>query len=143
MGYEFPADRHYEASDHLWLRLDSADRLVVGIDRLGLEALGELAYVSFQEPGTRLKRGESFGTLEAAKMTTDIVAPVSGTLVECNESALSDPLRVNRDPYGDGWLVAIEPTHWEEESRSLVSGDAITAWVLSAVKRYRAEGWIE
>jgi glycine cleavage system H protein len=144
-GFEFPQELHYEAGQHLWVRLEDGNRIivVVGVDRLGLEALGELAYVSLQPVGTRVERGRPLGTLEAAKMTTDVASPVSGTIVNRNELAVRDPLLVNRDPYGNGWLVGIEPTSWMSESVDLVSGDAVHEWAASEVKRYRAEKLID
>ena len=106
-GFEFPRELSYEASQHLWVQRDEANRIVVGIDRLGLESLGELAYVSLLPVGSQIERGAPLGTLEAAKMTTDVASPVSGRIVDRNEAALKDPLLVNRDPYGSGWLVRL------------------------------------
>ena len=142
-GFEFPDERYYETSQHLWVRPDTVGRIIVGIDRLGLEALGELAYVSLHAIGSRLARGDAFGTLEAAKMTTDVSAPVSGLIVERNESVVRDPLLVGRDPYDQGWLVVIEPTSWDSESAEFVSGPAIAHWAAAEVERYRTEGFID
>jgi glycine cleavage system H protein len=142
-GFEFPRELHYEARQHLWVRRGAEKSVVVGVDRLGLEALGELAYVSLQPVGTRVGRGEPLGTLEAAKMTTDVASPVSGTIVDRNELAVRDPLLVNREPYGNGWLVRIEPASWHSESVDLVSGAAVQEWAASEVKRYRAEKLID
>jgi len=142
--YDFPPDRWYDGASHMWARLDSATgRVVVGIDTLGLAALGDLAYISLQALGAMVKRGEGIGVFEAAKMTSDIVTPVSGTLVERNEQALHDPLLVNSDPYGRGWLAAIEPIGWEDESVALIAGDAVAAWAEAEIGRYRSEGWID
>jgi glycine cleavage system H protein len=142
-GFEFPRGRYYERSQHLWVQPGAENAVVVGVDSLGLEALGELAYVSLQGVGSRVERGEPLGTLEAAKMTTDVASPVSGRIMDRNEAVLKDPLLVNRDPYGKGWLVRIEPTSWESESSDLVSGRAIVDWAASEVKRYRAEKFID
>lgn len=144
-GFEFPRELYYEGRQHLWLSPEDGKRtvLVIGVDRLGLEALGELAYVSLQPVGTRVERGEALGTLEAAKMTTDVASPVSGTIVDRNELVVRDPLLVNRDPYGVGWLVRLEPASWKSESAALVSGPAIAEWAASEVKRYRAEKLID
>jgi len=142
-GFEFPDERYYESSQHLWVRPDAANRIIVGIDRLGLEALGELAYVSLHSVGSRLARGDAFGTLEAAKMTTDVSSPVSGLIVDRNEKVVRDPLLLSRDPYDKGWLVLIEPASWDSESAGFVSGPAIAHWAAAEVKRYRTEGFID
>lgn len=143
-GFEFPRQRHYDGANHFWARHDDeSSRTSIGIDRLGLQALGELAYIALPAVGSRIERGDAMGTLEAAKMTTELVAPLSGVVIERNEALLRDPSPVNDDPYGDGWLVAIEPADWSGESAQLVSGPALDEWVAAEVERYRAEGWID
>jgi glycine cleavage system H protein len=142
--YHIPDDRYYDQEHHLWAKLDSTSgRITIGIDSLGLAALGDLAYNSFQAVGMPIKRGESIGVLEAAKMTGDLIAPVSGVLVDRNEAVLRDPYLVNTAPYGEGWLVAIEAGDWENESTRLVSGEALPAWIAAEIERYRAQGWID
>lgn len=142
--YEFPNDRYYDGINHQWAKLEAASGYVlVGIDSLGLEALGELAYISLQSRGARVQRGESIGTLEAAKMTGDIFAPVSGTLAARNERVLRDPLLINGDPYGEGWIIAIDPSDWEAESLELVHGPALPTWVEDEIERYRGQGWVD
>ena len=131
-----PRDRCYDAAQHLWARRDAeSGRVRVGLDALGLESLGELAYVALHELGATVVRGEPIGSLEAAKMTSTIVAPVSGELVARNDAVLRDPLRVNGDPYGDGWLVEIEATRWEAEAALLIADDAIEPWVTAELER--------
>lgn len=143
-GYKIPGDRFYDRVHHMWARMDEATgRALVGIDTLGLASLGELAYITLREEGTKLRRGESIGTLEAAKMTGDFLAPVSGELVARNEAALANPHSVNEDPYDAGWLVAILPEDWEQDAAQLVGGGDIPAWVEAEIERYRAEGWID
>jgi len=139
-SFDVPQDRHYHRVDHLWAQWDETSRRVrVGIDAMGLQSLGELAYVSLQEVGTKVGRGEPIGTLEAAKMTTPIVAPISGTVTARNTAVLEDPLRVNTHPYSGGWLVEMEPADWEQEAQDLVSGAGIPGWAASEAERFRSE----
>ena len=127
---EVPRDRHYDGTSHLWAHRDErTGRVRVGVDAFGLEALGELAYVSVDSPGAEVPRGGPVGTLEAAKMTSVIATPVGGAVVARNESVMSNPLQVNQDPYGTGWLFELTPTDWEADAAHLISGDAIGAWV--------------
>ena len=139
-SHQVPEDRHYDAAEHLWaLRDAQTGRVRVGIDALGLEALGELSYIAIEQVGGQVLRGQAIGTLEAAKMTRTLTTPVSGTLVERNEEVLRDPLRVNADPYGEGWLAVIEPSSWEADALELLSGDAIAPWAEAERARLEAE----
>jgi glycine cleavage system H protein len=139
-SFDVPTDRHFDCDHHLWVQPNGdSTRVRVGIDSIGLESLGELAYIALQPVGTRCERGGSVGTLEAAKMTSNIVAPVSGTLARRNEEVLRDPLRVNRSPYEEGWLFEIDATDWEAESRRLVTGAAAAEWARREAERFEAE----
>ncbi len=125
-SYEIPADRAYDREHHMWAQFDSTSGDVfIGIDALGLTALGDLAYVTLKDVGKSVKRGESIGTLEAAKMTGDLIAPVSGVIVVRNDETVSDPSLVNQSPYVDGWMVVLKPSDWDNESARLVSGDGL------------------
>jgi glycine cleavage system H protein len=140
---QIPTDRHYDPATHIWVRKDApTGRVVVGLDRLGLQALGDLVYLQLQPVGTAVVRGQPLGTLEAAKMTGDLIAPVSGILIGRNEVVLTNPGVVNSDPYDNGWIASIDPMDWQKESAELVGGDAIPAWVEAEVERYRKQGWM-
>ncbi len=143
MKYRFPCDRYYDRSNHMWAQRDpDTGRVIIGMDALGVASLGDLAYITLPPPGERMSRGNASGTLEAAKMTGEMIAPVSGTITERNEDVLRNPALVNRDCYGKGWLLALEPTDWKNESTALVHGDAAEAWGNAEVERYRQQGWI-
>jgi glycine cleavage system H protein len=143
-GYRFPDDRHYDGVNHLWCLSETRSGLVlVGLDALGLASLGDLVVVAPNAAGTRVRRGEPMGTLEAAKMTGPIVAPVSGAIVEHNAEVLRDPQIVNRDPYGAGWLLRMAPSHWDTDRKSLIGPEGLEAWARGEIERYRKQGWID
>lgn len=143
-AYPIPTDRLYDGENHIWAKYDdNSNQVVVGVDTLNLASMGDLAYVSFQPKGTEVKAGESIGVIEAAKMTGDIISPISGTIVDFNEDSLRDPMVVNNDPYGAGWLVKIEPTDWAGESKKLLADKAIVKWAEAEITRFRAQGWID
>lgn len=143
-GYRFPADRCYDAEHHMWVQHETATgRVRVGMDVLGLESLGDLVVVALHPVGTRVRRGQALGTLEAAKMTGEIIAPVSGTVVEHNTAVLRDPSGVNRSPYDDGWLLRLEPHGWPAEGEQLIGAERLEAWVRREIERYREQGWIQ
>ncbi len=142
--YHLPADRAYDKTHHMWAKPEpTGNQIQVGIDMLGLTALGDLAYISLQAVGMPVKQGQSIGVLEAAKMTGDLIAPISGTLTARNEAVLRDPYLVNSDPYGEGWIVTIEPTDWKAEQTTLISGEALPAWLEAEIERYRSQGWLD
>ena len=142
--YPIPSDRAYDREHHMWAQFDTASGDVfVGIDTLGLASLGDLAYVTLKEAGKQVKRGESIGTLEAAKMTGDLTAPVSGVIMARNDNVVSNPTLVNQLPYTDGWMVAIKPSDWESELMQLVSGAELPAWIESEITRYSQKGWLD
>ena len=143
-SYEIPSDRAYDRENHMWAQYDSANgNVTVGIDTLGLASLGDLAYVTLKHVGATVQRGQSMGTLEAAKMTGDLIAPVSGVIVARNDETVNNPALVNQSPYEDGWMVVIKPSDWENESAQLVSGDDLPAWVDAEFQRYKMQGWID
>jgi len=109
---EFPGDRLY-SEYHLWIKLE-AGQARIGITDFAKEELGEVDYIEFPEPNGGLSKDEPFGTLETTKAVTDLVAPISGIVVECNTALAESPEGLTDDPYGDGWLVVAEPSRPEE-----------------------------
>jgi glycine cleavage system H protein len=141
--YALPTDRAYDAAQHTWARYDpQTGTAQIGIDALGQASMGDLAFLVLPAVGTTVRRNIGAGSLEAAKMTGDVLSPLSGAVLAVNETALRDPSLVNRDPYGTGWLFTIRPADWEGESAQLISGDAVAGWAEAELARYRAEGWI-
>lgn len=104
---EFPGDLRY-SKEHEWARAEDDGRIRVGITDFAQDALGDVVYVDLPEPGTQVTAGQAFGEVESTKSVSDVYAPVSGTVVERNGALEESPELVNQQPYGDGWLVAIE-----------------------------------
>ncbi len=101
-----PAELRY-TEEHEWARADGA-RVTVGITEFAQDALGDVVYVDLPATGTRVEQGQPFGEVESTKSVSDLYAPLSGTIVERNETLESSPELVNSDPYGEGWMVVIE-----------------------------------
>ena len=140
--FDFKLDRFYN-SNHLWMKKGDNGHVTVGMDELGLDSLGELVYLTLPSEGTPVEMGKAMGSMEAAKMTGELVAPVSGIVIEQNDKVLQNPLLVNEEPYGNGWLVKIEPTNWEEESETMVSGDKLPGWAEQEIKRFETQGILD
>ncbi|MPZ89337.1 MAG: glycine cleavage system protein GcvH [Nitriliruptorales bacterium] len=101
-----PEELRY-TEEHEWARGDGA-RVVVGITDYAQDALGDVVYVDLPASGTRVEKGQPFGEVESTKSVSDLYAPLTGTIVERNETLESAPELVNSDPYGEGWMVIIE-----------------------------------
>jgi glycine cleavage system H protein len=117
---EYPDDLRY-SKEHEWARTEQDGRVRVGITDFAQDALGDVVYVDLPEPGTQVSAGQAFGEVESTKSVSDVFAPVSGTIVERNGALEEKPELVNQQPYGDGWLVAIEAAD-PAELEQLVEG---------------------
>ena len=91
----------------------------VGITDFAQGELGDIIYLEMPETGTQVAAGNPFGTVEAVKTVADLFAPVSGTVVEVNDLLNDSPEMVNRDPYGEGWIIRIELSDASERDRLL------------------------
>lgn len=105
---EFPEDVRY-TEQHEWARKEG-NLVRVGITDYAQDQLGDIVYVEIPEVGTEVRAGEPLGEVESTKSVSEVYAPVSGRVVERNELLADSPEVVNEDPYGDGWMVLIEPS---------------------------------
>jgi glycine cleavage system H protein len=103
-----PSDRLY-TKEHEWVKIDGASA-VVGITDYAQSSLGDIVYVEMPKPGASVERGKPVGVVESVKAVSDIFAPVSGTVIEINAAVEEDQTKVNKDPYGEGWLVKLKLT---------------------------------
>ena len=108
--------------DHEWVSMDS-DVGTVGITDYAQSELGDIVFVELPEVGQPLRKGERLGTVEAVKTVEEIYAPLSGEVVEVNESLEADAEQVNKEPYGAGWMVRIRCSDQEELSELLSPSD--------------------
>ena len=104
---EFPEDLRY-TKEHEWARVEGA-RVRVGITDFAQDALGDVVYVDLPEIGAKVVAAQPFGEVESTKSVSDVFSPVGGTIVERNPLVDDRPELVNEQPYGDGWLVVLEP----------------------------------
>ena len=100
-------EEFYYTKDHEWAQVDE-NVVTVGITEYAQDNLGEVVYVELPEEGQKVTQGEPFGVVESVKAVSDLVAPVSGTVIEVNTSMVDNPGTLNDDPMNDGWLIRIE-----------------------------------
>lgn len=108
----FPTNVKY-TNEHEWIRLEG-DEAYVGITDYAQEQLGGIVFVDVTTEGETLEKGEVFGTIEVVKTVSDLFLPIGGEVLEINPELEEHPELVNKDPYGDGWLIKIKPTDTTE-----------------------------
>jgi glycine cleavage system H protein len=101
----YPDDLKYH-SEHDWARVDG-DEAALGITWFAQDALGELVHYEAPDEGSTTTKDQPYGEVESVKAVSDVIAPLSGEVLEVNRKVVDAPETVNEDPYGDGWLVRI------------------------------------
>jgi glycine cleavage system H protein len=102
----YPAELRY-TREHEWAKIEGK-RARVGITHYAQDQLGDVVFVELPKVGARVTQMKTFGVVESVKAVSDLFAPLSGVVVEVNEELVKQPERVNRDPYGAGWLIVVE-----------------------------------
>jgi glycine cleavage system H protein len=139
-GFGVALDRAYDPAGHFWVSMVGSERARIGMDALGVETSGTIAQLAFLPVGEHLKRGEAFGSLEAAKFVGPLTSPLSGIVTATNDAVVVDPALVERDPYGAGWLVELDLAAPSELGELISGADAIPAWFAAEVEDYRLKG---
>lgn len=103
-----PSELKY-TKDHEWIRVNG-DEGIVGITEFAQKELGDIVFVEVETVDETLEEGETFGTIEAVKTVSDLFMPVSATITEYNEALADTPELINKDPYGEGWIVKVKIT---------------------------------
>ena len=117
----YPDDLKYHA-EHDWARIDG-DEATLGITWFAQDALGELVHFEPPDEGAQMAKDSSYGEVESVKAVSEVIAPLSGEVVEVNRKVVDEPETVNDDPYGEGWLVRIRLSE-PSEADSLLDAEA-------------------
>ena len=117
-----PADLHY-TEEHEYVRPVDDSTVTVGITDYAQGELGDVVYVDLPEVGAKFAPMDVFGTIEAVKAVSELFCPVAGEVVEINEAIEGDPSIVNRDPYGDGWMIKLRLEGADALSSLMSAGD--------------------
>ena len=121
----FVPEEYYYTKDHEWVRIEG-DTAVVGITHFAQGELGDIVYVEVETVDESLDKDEVFGTVEAVKTVSDLFLPLTGEIVEFNEALEDDPELVNKDPYGEGWMIKLKIAN-TEEIEGLLDADGYAA----------------
>ena len=102
------------SEDHEWVELKGDDLVVIGITDFAQEQLGDLVYVELPEVGDECSRGENISVIESVKAASDLIAPVSGTIIEVNSRLEDEPELVTEDSMGEGWFIKVKLSNTSE-----------------------------
>ena len=120
----YPTNIKY-TSEHEWIRIEG-DEAYVGITDYAQDQLGDIVFIDIPTEGETLEQGEVFGTIEVVKTVSDLFLPVAGEVLEQNEALADNPELVNKDPYGEGWLIKTEQC---SRRRRLARCRCIPGWI--------------
>ncbi|MEM2321036.1 MAG: glycine cleavage system protein GcvH [Candidatus Bathyarchaeia archaeon] len=132
-GYEVREGLYY-SKEWAWVKVEG-NRARIGITDYAQKQLREIVFVELPSAGAEIRKGEPYGTIESVKAVSDLVAPLTGKVVEVNEKVTEDPGTVNHDPYGNGWLMIIEPTKLSEELKELMTFEQAVNWYREQAKK--------
>jgi len=119
---ELPGDLLY-TKEHEWLRREEDGSVTIGISDHAQTALGDLVYVELPEVGLDVDEGGEMAVVESVKAASDVYAPIGGNIVAVNEGLADDPEHINSDPYGEGWIVRMQPAATIDESALMTPDD--------------------
>ena len=128
-----PKDRRY-TKEHEWVRLDGGEA-IIGITDFAQDQLGDLVYFDLPEPGAQIRQHAKLGEVESVKAVSEIYAPLSGDVIEVNQQVTDSPEVVNKDPFGEGWLLKVKPAD-ASEMDSLLSPEDYDALVAAAGEQH-------
>jgi len=119
----YPDDLRYH-DQHDWARIDG-DVATFGVTWYAQDSLGEVVYYDPPDVGAEVAKDASYAEVESVKAVSDVIAPLSGEIVEVNEALADAPQRINEDPYGEGWLVKVKLSEPGESDRLLSAADYV------------------
>jgi glycine cleavage system H protein len=125
-AYEVPEGLYF-SKDFEWVKIEG-DKVRIGITDYAQKSLREIVYAELPSAGSDVKQNEPYGTLESVKAVSDLVAPISGTILEVNDEVQSKPETLNEDPYEKGWLLVIKPYNLQADLANIMDFNAAVEW---------------
>ncbi len=133
--YSFPDDYYFD-KHHFWARPEG-ELVVMGMTEYATAMAGEMVFVEVVGPGKKVQQDKAFMSVESGKWVGRVFATFSGEVAEFNEELEFEPALINRDPYGDGWLVKIRPDNLEAEVGKLLTNETLKAWLEPEIERQK------
>ncbi|HVR39229.1 MAG TPA: glycine cleavage system protein H [Thermoanaerobaculia bacterium] len=136
-GFEVPDNLLYHRG-HTWAAAETPDLVRVGVDDFAAKLAGEITSVDVPQRGQWIRQGQRIIAMHHNGREIDLVSPIEGTVVDLNETALTNPTAVRNDPYGDGWLLTVNSPDAKTNFRNLLGGTLARRWMDDAAARLRA-----
>ncbi len=128
-GCNIPDDLSYNVDNNVWARREADGTVTVGLTAYACSLAGEIVAYTPKKAGKDIAKDKSCATVESGKWVGPVKTPVTGSVVSVNEAVANSPGLINKDPYGEGWVVKMKPSDWDGESKSLkTGGDAAKAF---------------
>ena len=125
-GYEVPEGLYY-TKEFEWLKIEG-DKVRIGVTDYAQKQLREIVYAELPSPGSETKQNEPYGTVESVKAVSDLIAPISGEILEVNAEVQSKPELLNEDPYEKAWLLVVKPSNLQAELPNLMDFNKSIEW---------------
>lgn len=139
LGFDYPDDCWFDLEHDMWCRLLTDARVQVGITAFGTHLSDDIYMCRPKSKGTALEQGQTVAVAELSKMVVAIKTPLSGVIAEVNPLLEDTPEVINKDPYGQGWLVCIQPDRWEQDAHNLAHGATLATLAEARMRRERMD----
>ncbi|MHB8347243.1 MAG: glycine cleavage system protein H [Acidiferrobacterales bacterium] len=123
-GCNIPDDLSYNVENNSWVRKDSDGTVTVGVTSYACSLAGEIVSYTPKKVGKSIEKDKSCATVESGKWVGPVKSPVAGEVVAVNDAVSAKPGLINRDPYGEGWVIRLKPANWDGDSAALQRGAA-------------------
>jgi glycine cleavage system H protein len=133
-SYDIP-DGYSYTKDHEWAQRKADGNVLIGITDYAAKMLHDIVYVTLPKAGEDLSRGSVLGQVESVKTVSDIYAPLSGKVLKSNDRLAKEPEIVSSSPYHNGWMVEVEASNFENESRELLNGEEYRKYILELAEK--------
>jgi len=128
-GFNMPEELYYHQED-TWVKVETDGNVKIGMDDFYQKQAGDTTYVDLPFEGDAVTQGETCGKIQSSKWVGKFVSPISGEIVEVNRELENDCRLINKDPYGNGWIIKVKPSNLDAELKNLAHGtDAVTKFI--------------
>ena len=135
-GFNIPENLYY-TEQHEWALIENSNSVKIGVTDYAQKSLHEIVFVETPKEGRIIKKMEAIGTVESVKSVSEVFSPLSGYVRVVNKKLEMSPELINKDPYGDGWIIVLEPTALKDELSELLTANQYSNYLTKIVEKNR------